>query len=216
MFDEKNQVLKCIKYLKSIKVPFIIHEDPESLIKKIIRCKDNAEKLSTTKVGEHTPCGNSMLMVSIFDDEKNYHDKYRGVDSMKKFCEHLQGHAMKRISYINKSHFNKTNCYICQKEFGNDIGLNQHRVRDPCHYTGKYRGATHSIWNLIYKTPRGIVLVFHNSSYYEYKFIMKELANEFKGLQCCCARDLFRSQIPATTEGFELQISCTRSSYLTH
>ena len=37
-------MLKCIKYLKSIKVPFIIHEDPESLIKKIIGCKDNAKQ----------------------------------------------------------------------------------------------------------------------------------------------------------------------------
>ena len=32
----------------------------------------------------------------------------------------------------------------------------------------------------------------------------------------CRARDLFGSQIPVTTRGFELQISCTRSSYLTH
>ena len=32
----------------------------------------------------------------------------------------------------------------------------------------------------------------------------------------CRARDLFGSQIPVTTEGFELQISCIRSSYLTH
>ena len=30
------------------------------------------------------------------------------------------------------------------------------------------------------------------------------------------ARDLFASQIPVTTGGFELRISCIRSSYLTH
>ena len=30
------------------------------------------------------------------------------------------------------------------------------------------------------------------------------------------ARDLLGSQIPVTTGGFELRISCTRSSYLTH
>ena len=29
------------------------------------------------------------------------------------------------------------------------------------------------------------------------------------------ARDLFGSQIPVTTEGFELRISCIRNSYLT-
>ena len=35
-------------------------------------------------------------------------------------------------------------------------------------------------------------------------------------LWCSRARDLFGSQIPLTTGGFELQISCIRSSYLTH
>ena len=32
----------------------------------------------------------------------------------------------------------------------------------------------------------------------------------------CCARDLFGSQIPVTTGGFELQISYIRNGYLTH
>ena len=35
-------------------------------------------------------------------------------------------------------------------------------------------------------------------------------------LQWCRARDLFGSQTPVTTGGFELRISCIRSSYLTH
>ena len=34
-------------------------------------------------------------------------------------------------------------------------------------------------------------------------------------LRWCHARDLFGSQIPVTTGGFELRISCIRSSYLT-
>ena len=43
----------------------------------------------------------------------------------------------------NKSHYNKTNCYICQEEFGD--GINQHKARDHCHSTDKYRGSAHSI-----------------------------------------------------------------------
>ena len=35
-------------------------------------------------------------------------------------------------------------------------------------------------------------------------------------LQWCCAQDLFGSQIPVTTGGFELQLPCIWSSYLTH
>ena len=35
-------------------------------------------------------------------------------------------------------------------------------------------------------------------------------------LRWCRAQDLFGSQIPVTTEGFELRISSIESSYLTH
>ena len=36
------------------------------------------------------------------------------------------------------------------------------RVIDHWHYTGKYRGAAHSICNLKYSMPQEISLVFHN------------------------------------------------------
>ena len=35
-------------------------------------------------------------------------------------------------------------------------------------------------------------------------------------LRWCRARDLFGLQIPVTTGGFEMQISCIQSRYLTH
>ena len=53
--------------------------------------------------------------------------------------------------------------------------------RDHCHYTGKYRGATHDICNLRYKIPKKIPVVFHNGSTYDYHFIIKELAEESEG-----------------------------------
>ena len=55
------------------------------------------------------------------------------------------------------------------------------KLRDHCHYTGKYRAAAHDICNLRYKIPEEIPAVFHNGSNYNYHFIIKELANEFKG-----------------------------------
>ena len=55
------------------------------------------------------------------------------------------------------------------------------KVRDHCHYTGRYRGAAHSICNLRYKIPKEIPVVFHNGSKYDYHFIIKQLAREFKG-----------------------------------
>ena len=53
------------------------------------------------------------------------------------------------------------------------------KVKDYCHYTGKYRGAAHDICNLRYKIPKEIPVVFHNGSTCDYHFIIKELAEEF-------------------------------------
>ena len=67
-----------------------------------------------------------------------------------------------------------------KKEF--DTSNKKHyKVRDQCHYTGKYRGAAHNICNLRYKIPKEIPVVFHNGSIYDYHFIIKELAKEFHG-----------------------------------
>ena len=49
-------------------------------------------------------------------------------------------------------------------------------------FTGKYRGAAHSIRNLRYKIQKEIPVVFHNGSTYDYHFIIKQLAKEFKAI----------------------------------
>ena len=74
-------------------------------------------------------------------------------------------------------------CYICKKEFSTD--KKYCKVRDHCHYTGKFRGAAHSICNLRYKIPREIPVVFHNGSTYDYHFLIEQLAKEFKGSFDC-------------------------------
>ena len=52
----------------------------------------------------------------------------------------------------------------------------KYKVRDHCHYTGKYRGAGHSICNLKYSVPKKIPIAFHNGSNYEYHFIIKRVS----------------------------------------
>ena len=52
-------------------------------------------------------------------------------------------------------HCNQKVCYICNKGFStDDDDKKYHKVRDHCHYTGKYRGAAHDIYNLRFKTPK--------------------------------------------------------------
>ena len=50
------------------------------------------------------------------------------------------------------------------------------KVRDGCHYTGKFRGAAPNICNLRYKVPKEIPIVFYNGSTYNYHFVIKNLA----------------------------------------
>ena len=72
--------------------------------------------------------------------------------------------------------------YMQKKKFSTDDKNKKcQKVRDHCHYTGKYRGAAHDICNLRHIIPKEIPVVFYNGSTYDYHFIIKELAEEFKG-----------------------------------
>ena len=47
-----------------------------------------------------------------------------------------------------------------------DSDKKHHKVKDHCHYTGKYRGAAHNICNLRYRIPKEIPMVLHTTIIY--------------------------------------------------
>ena len=49
--------------------------------------------------------------------------------------------------------------------------------------------ATHSICNLRYKVPQEIPVKIHNGSKYDYHFIIRELAEDFKGQFECLGKN---------------------------
>ena len=111
---------------------------------------------------------------------------------MEKFCKNLKEHATKIINYIkkemipltdreNESYERQKVCYIYKKEFSIDDNKKYQKVKDHCHYTGKYRWHAHNICNLRYKTLKEISVVFHNDSTYDYHSINKQLAKESDG-----------------------------------
>ena len=81
--------------MKSDKMWYIIYTDIESLIKKIDGYTNNPQSSSTTKIGEHIPCGYSMPPIWGLDHIENKHTLYRGKDHMKKFCTSVREHAKK-------------------------------------------------------------------------------------------------------------------------
>ena len=67
--------------------------------KKVDECKNNQEKLSTTKVGENIPSGFLMSMISSFKCIEKKHDVCRDEDCMKRFCECLKQHTTRMINF---------------------------------------------------------------------------------------------------------------------
>ena len=182
MPNEDDKIIKYNQGGKSIKSPFIIYAD---LFEKISTCYNNLEESSTTEINKYTPSGYSLFTHCSFDKTKTKLHCYRGEDCMKKFCKDLREHATKIINYEKKdmipltkkeekNHNKQEVCYIYKKEF-NTYDKKHYKVKDHCHYTGKYRSAAHNICNLRYRIPKEIPIVFHNGSTYDYHFIIKEL-----------------------------------------
>ena len=131
MPEEDNKIIKYNQGEKSMKVPFIISADLESLLEKINACHNNPEKSSTTKINKHTPSSYSLFTRCLFDTTKNKLGYYRGKNCMKNFCLDLREHATKIISYEKKemilltkeekkTHRTSRKCYICKKKFSTD------------------------------------------------------------------------------------------------
>ena len=201
MPDTDNNILKSKPGKKSLKHAFVICADLECLILKINACDNDPNKSYATAKALHKPSGYSLVTCCSYDKSKIEQTYYRGKDCMKKFCDDLKEHVNRIINFEMKlmtpltdeekeSHENQQLCYICEKEFCTDKYNKKEyklmsKVRDHCHYTGKYRGVAHSVCNLRYKVVKEILVMFHNGSAYDYHFIIKYLAREFRGYFEC-------------------------------
>ena len=68
-------------------------------------------------------------------------------------------------------------CHICEKELYDDDSKGQMlKVRDHCHFTGKYRGAAHNSCNLRCRKPMILPVIFHNLQGYDSHLLTKQLA----------------------------------------
>ena len=106
---------------------------------------------------------------------KGTHQKYHWKKMWLLTKEELKSHQDAKVYFICGKRF--------LKKFVND--KNYRKVRDHCHYTGKYRGAAHSICNLKFNVSNEFSVAFHNGSNYDYHFILKELAKSLiKKLEC--------------------------------
>ena len=192
IMPEKGTMLKFINYHRGEKVPFIIYADFECCIKSIHTCDPNPENSYTKQYQKHEPISFYYYIKSF--DSKVYlpikERSYTGKNAEREFLKYLE-EDIKMIANIpkkgiiigekEKERYNEeTRCWICKGEFDE----NKEKVKDHCHYTGRYRGGVHNECNLKYKKPNFTPVVFHNLSGYDSHLFIKNLGLSKGNIDC--------------------------------
>ena len=193
--DEK---LKFKHDFKKLRCPFVIYADFACLTEELKQPED--DEIKTYKYQEHKPCGFMLNLVNAVDDT-NQEFLYRGDDAVDVFCNKINEirdeikEKMKENKEIlmtdeDKTDFETaTHCCICGDRFKNSYKNEKEaekykKVRDHCHFTGKYRGCAHSICNLNFCIRYSkIPVFFHNMKNYDGHLIIQnaeKLSNKKK------------------------------------
>ena len=190
VMPQQGTFLRFKNFLHSKKAPFAIYADFESLIKPMDNCDPDPNKSYTKKYQKHEPISFSYyILCSIYGVYKPVLRKYtqtkpEGANAIDVFIKWLE-EDVKAIANIeekeiifteeDRKQFNKaSDCWICGEYLGND------RVRDHCHFTGRYRGPAHNSCNLKYRKPKSISVFFHNLSGYDSHLFIKKLGSPDK------------------------------------
>ena len=190
LMPQQGTFLRFKNFPHSEKAPFAIYADFESLIKPMDNCDPDPNKSYTKKYQKHEPISFSYYINSSIDGvykpilRKYTKTKPEDTDAMDVFIKWLE-EDVKAIANIeekeiifteeNRKQFNKaSDCWICGEYLGND------RVRDHCHFTGRYRGPAHNSCNLKYRKPKSISVFFHNLSGYDSHLFFKKLGSPDK------------------------------------
>ena len=74
-------------------------------------------------------------------------------------------------------------CYACGEKFV-EKDPERRKVRDHCHFSGKYLGALHAKCNLRLKKSKTVPVFFHNLTGYDSHIFVKRLADSIGGVKC--------------------------------
>ena len=202
---EEETFIEFENHICSQKMPFVIFADFESLVEPISGCQPNPEKCFTNQFQKHKPCGFCYHIKCSFDENLSRTVTYRMKnedsplgsrseapyqDISQIFVEMIED-DITRIQNIPKKplimtqndwkDFNEsTKCWICQEEFEKD----EKKVRDHCHFTGKFRGAAHNSCNLRYRKPWFIPVIFHNLQNNDAHLFVKNLGKTEGDIRC--------------------------------
>ena len=184
--------IKFKNYKNQMPVPFVIYADFESIIKSKSQQKGDKSEITS----EHEACGFGYQVVR-YDGKAEEPVVYRGEDAVETFINHLEC----EVNNINnifrhpkpiimteqniQDYENATHCWICEMKLINNE--KNPKVKDHCHFTGEYRGATHKFCNLklaIKPNKTKIPVVFHNLKGYDSHLIMQKIHKASGNITC--------------------------------
>ena len=178
--------IKFKNFLYSERAPFAVYADFESIVKPLDTCEPDPNKSYTKKYQKHEPVSFVYYIKSfnesVYKSTKRTYIKENpeDPDPVDVFINWLEedvkiiselGNEKMIITEEEEEQFKQaSNCWICHKK----LNL-EDRVRDHCHYTGRYRGAAHNLCNLKYSKPNNISVFFHNLTGYDSHLFIKKL-----------------------------------------
>ena len=177
---KENTHVEFKNFNRSMRVPFVIYADFECITRKVDTCPPDPTNSYTMKYQKHEPMSFCYYVKYQHEDYKPP-VVYRGPHAPEKFIEMLR-EEVKEIEHIyndikpmnltdaDEKHFQDTDvCYICNKV------IEDTKVRDHNHLTGKYNGPAHNECNLMYKLPTFVNVFIHNLTGYDAHLFVKAL-----------------------------------------
>ena len=197
-------ILYFKNYQKKLPIPFVVYADFECFTKSISSCSPNPAHSYNYSYQKHEPSGFCIYIKGIVDKwikPITYTKTSEDEDISKIFVEKIvevtkaiyndfysRPKPLRLTSWEYERFKKEVNCHICMGELGDD------KVKDHCHFTGRYRGAAHNLCNLRCKKPLVLPVIFHNLQGYDGHLFIKQLANlkSSNGISC----------IPSTEEKY--------------
>ena len=190
----KETYLNFKNYYKQIAVPFVVYADFECFTTPMSSCCPNPNNSYNFNYQKHEPsgfcfyvkgCVGKRIKPILFTKKcesdnvaKTFIDKI--VETTKAIYEDFYKRPKPMIvnASVQNDFKNAVDCHICGNKLGSD------RVRDHCHFTGKYRGAAHNHCNLMCRKPKVLPVIFHNLQGYDAHLFIRELAKVDGKLDC--------------------------------
>ena len=187
----QNTMLGFKNYHKQLPIPFVVYADFECFTKPINTCSPNPKKSYNYNYQKHEPSGFCFYIKGIVPGIKFapiIYTKTKDSDNISKifvtelakvtnkiYKDFYQRPIPVQLTHTEKISFDEAKtCHICKKELLTDNGFD--KVRDHCHFTGKYRGAAHNSCNLQCRKPMILPVIFHNLQGYDAHLFIKQLA----------------------------------------